>query len=370
MAPFASNRYRKGSDSKGLIERAEPDIPSIPNILVVDDEPSVLEFISTVFGAKGILNDTAQSLQQAEEAVSEKVYDIVFLDVGFPDGSGFSILEKLMRLSPRALVVMITAMNDLETAVQAIRKGAFDYITKPFSVVLFKERLDIIIEEWRARIFAQYYQNSLEQIVAEKTRELNETVHHIDHVYDMTVIALGEALNLRDPETQEHCRRVSTNSVLLGERLGLRGQRLKDLQWGAYLHDIGKIGISEKILSKSGPLSKEEMLVIQKHTILGYSMIKKIDFLKKAGDVILYHHERYDGNGYPLGLEGAGIPFYARIFMVIDAFDAMIVDRPYRKALTYAEALKEIRKRTGTHFDPEIVEKFLGLPESQLAVRL
>jgi putative nucleotidyltransferase with HDIG domain len=276
------------------------------------------------------------------------------------------VLEKIVEMSPQCLVIVITGVHDLQTAVKSIRKGAFDYITKPFSVMLFQERFSSVLEEWKSRVFAQSYQDYLENLVKERTSTLSNTKRKIEHVYDTTVHALGAALDLRDPETEEHCRRVSANSVLMGERLGICGQSLKDLKWGSYLHDIGKIGIPESILLKPGNLTEDEMSVVKKHAQLGHSMIKNIDFLEEASHVVLFHHEKWNGGGYPVGLKGKDIPLYARIFSISDAFDAMIVDRPYRTALPFGVVIDELRKCSGTHFDPDIVNQFLRISHSEL----
>lgn len=342
------------------------DLPGVPNILIVDDDDNILTLISSILLTRGYACDKAQTLREACKALSAKIYDIVFLDLGLPDGSGFTVLEKVVHITPEALVIVITGFHDLEKAVKSIRHGAFDYITKPFSVMLFRERLNSVIDEWKTRIFSNSYQRYLEKLIKERTNELCNTVSEIEHMHDVTVLALGAALDLRDPETEDHCRRVAENSILLGDILGIRGDKLKKLKWGSYLHDIGKIGIPEHILLKSGPLSEEEMAIVKKHSILGYSMIKDIDFLTDAGEVVLYHHEKFDGSGYPYGLKGQNIPLSARIFAIADAFDAMIFPRPYRKRISIDKVVKEINRCSGTHFDPDVVKAFLNIPVSQL----
>ncbi len=355
---------------RDIVDDSRIDLPGSPNILIVDDESSLLKLISSILITSGFTSDRAYNLSEAHKALSRKRYDIVFLDLGLPDGSGFKVLEKAIEIFPETLVVMITGIHDLQTAVSAIRKGAFDYITKPFSVMLFQDRFATVIEEWKSRTFTKSYQKYLEILVKEKTDELTDTVSKIEHVHDTTVFALGAALDLRDPETEEHCRRVSENSVRLGTVLGIKGDNLRNLKWGSYLHDIGKIGIPENILLKKGPLSEEEFSVVKKHSILGQSMIKNIDFLAEASEVVLYHHEKYEGSGYPLGLRGSEIPLFARIFAIVDAFDAMAYDRPYRKALGLKKVIKELIRCSGTHFDTEILKKFLQIPPAELKVKV
>jgi putative nucleotidyltransferase with HDIG domain len=355
--------------TRNIVDDNIIDLPGLPNILIVDDESNLLKLVSMILIKNGFTSDMAHNLDEAYKAFSRKKYDIVFLDLGLPDGSGFKALERAIDIFPETLVVMITGVHDLQTAVSAIRKGAFDYITKPFSVMLFQDRFATVIEEWKSRTFTNSYQKYLEMLVKEKTDELINTVSKIEHVHDTTVFALGAALDLRDPETEEHCKRVSENSIRLGMILGIKGNRLRNLKWGAYLHDIGKIGTPENILLKKGPLSKEEFSVVKKHSILGQSMIKNIDFLVEASEVVLYHHEKYEGTGYPLGLRGDEIPLFARIFAIVDAFDAMTNDRPYRKALGLKKVRKELNRCSGTHFDPKILKNFLELPPIELKIK-
>jgi putative nucleotidyltransferase with HDIG domain len=342
------------------------ELPGTPAILLVEDEPSLLELVASVLEANGLSCDRVSRVNEALRALSENLYDLVFLDLGLPDGSGFTVLERVRDTSPQAVITVTTGVHDLQTALKAIREGAYDYITKPFTIALFLERLQSALGEWKSRTFTAYYQNYLEKLVEEKAESLSTTASQIEHVYDMTVYALGAALDLRDPETEEHCRRVSANAVRLGEALCVRGQDMRDLKWGSYLHDIGKIGIPEAILQKEGPLTREEFSVIQQHAFLGYSMLRNIDFLEGACVVVLHHHEKYDGSGYPLGLERENIHLFARIFAVVDAYDAMVFDRPYRKAMSPEEAARELMRCRSTHFDPLVVDAFLSIPRELL----
>jgi putative nucleotidyltransferase with HDIG domain len=356
------------AETVSVIDLKDLDLPVEPKILVVDDEYTVIQIIISILNANGFTGDRVRTVKDACAAVMRNRYDIVFLDLGLPDGSGFAVLEKIVDRSPDTLIVVITGVHDIHTAVHAIRKGAFDYITKPFSIMLFQERLNTVSEEWKSRTFTRTYQKYLEKLLKERTDELFNTVNQIEHIHDETVCALGAALDLRDPETEEHCSRVSENSTLLGECLGVGIEEIRDLRWGAYLHDIGKIGIPEYILLKKGSLSSEEMDIVKKHSVLGHSMIKNIDFLTKASEVILYHHEKYDGSGYPYGLKGKSIPLFARIFAVADAFDAMVAKRPYREAMDFEQGVQELKRCDGVHFDPDIVAAFLQIPFSSLRI--
>jgi response regulator RpfG family c-di-GMP phosphodiesterase len=295
--------------------------------------------------------------------LSKNSYDIVLVDLQLPDGSGLSILDEQGAVPQGSIVVIITGQQNLEPAIQAIRRGTYDYITKPFSVQELGERLSRAVEEWRSRARYRYYQIHLEALLNQQTEALRETTRKIERVYDSAVYALGAALDLKDPETEEHCRRVARNSARLGIELALSKEQLRNLSWSAYLHDIGKIGIPEHVLGKAASLDPQEMEIVKAHPLMGFRMISNIGFLKGATEVVLYHHERYDGSGYPHGLRGNDIPLAARIFAVIDALDAITSDRPYRKAQPFSVVVEELKRGSGKQFDPDIVERFLQIPQ-------
>jgi len=332
-----------------------------PRILVLEDQAEIRSLITAMLKIRGFACDTAGSLAEARGMVARVTYDMLFLDINLPDGSGLSLAEE-STTSP--LVVVITGCSDIQTAVQAIRDGAIDFITKPFTVGDFLQRLDRAMEEWKSRTNTRYYARALENLVVVKANELSQTSRQLDEVRDSTVAALGAALNLKDHETSDHCRRVSQNSVRMGEALSLSSFELQNLKWGAYLHDVGKIGVPEHILLKPGDLTKEERAVVERHPLMGWTMLRGIDFLSYATDVVLSHHERFDGGGYPKRLSGTDIPLHARIFAVMDALDAMTSERPYRPPLPYAEACRDLESKAGTQFDPEILSIFLRASES------
>ena len=337
---------------------------SEPRILAVDDSDPIRRLLRLVAGASSFPCDTAGTVQEASRLIQRNHYDIVFLDYQLPDGTGMDLLEERRAHLSQTMIVMVSAEHELNTVVQLIRKGTYDFIPKPFTREALEERLEKVVEEWRSRVQLRHYQQQLEGLVKSMTEKLVDSSARMERIYDMTVAALGAAMDLRDPETEEHCRRVAENSAHLGRALGLEANELKNLRWGAYLHDIGKIGIPESILLKPSALLPEEMEVVKSHPVLGFRMISHIEFLKDTTDVVLYHHERYDGSGYPYGLVGPGIPLAARIFAVIDTMDAMVYDRPYRKALPFSGLVEEVQRQAGRHLDPGIVERFLEIPET------
>jgi response regulator RpfG family c-di-GMP phosphodiesterase len=338
-----------------------------PKILVLEDEKDIQSLVIAMLKIRGFTADIAGCVADARAAMAKARYDVMLVDVHLPDGSGLGLTEPGHPDAP--LIIVMTGSNDIQTAVQAIRNGAIDFITKPFTVGHFLQRIDKAIEEWRTRRSLQYYARALESLVQMKSDELSRSSRQIDDVCDMTVVALGAALNLKDSETADHSARVSQNSVKLGTLLGLSEFELKNLKWGAYLHDVGKIGIPERVLLKQGDLLPEERRVVEKHPVMGQMMIRNIEFLGFATDVVLAHHERFDGTGYPNGLKGERIPLNARIFSVMDTLDAMTSDRPYRAALPMAAVAAELEDKSGSQFDPEIVEVFLGAPASTWLVQ-
>jgi response regulator RpfG family c-di-GMP phosphodiesterase len=333
-----------------------------PRILVLEDEKDIQSLVTAMLKIRGFTADIAGSVAEARAAMAAGRYDIMLADVHLPDGSGLDLAEHGHPDAP--LVIVMTGSNDIQTAVQAIRNGAIDFITKPFTVGHFLQRIDRALEEWRTRRSLQFYARALETLVQMKSDELSRSTRQIDEVCDMTVQALGAALNLKDKESADHCSRVSDNAVRLGGLLGLSDFELKNLKWGAYLHDVGKIGIPEKVLLKQGDLLPEERRIVEKHPVMGQTMIRNIEFLGFAVDVVLSHHERFDGTGYPHGLAGERIPLNARIFSVMDTLDAMTSDRPYRMALPLAAVAAELEDKAGSQFDPDIVKAFLAAPAS------
>jgi putative nucleotidyltransferase with HDIG domain len=342
-------------------------LPGQPRILVLEDEASIQELVATMLRIRNLDCEAVSCLADARERVGRERYDILFIDVNLPDGSGLSLVEGNGPDSP--LVVIITAYSDIETAIGAIRRGAIDFITKPFTMDHFLQGVDKALDEWKSRTRLQGQARMLETLVRMKSDELSRSSRQIDEVHDATVLALGAALCLKDNETADHCARVSENCVKLGSLLGLSAFELRNLKWGAYLHDVGKIGVPESILLKPAPLTTDERRIIEKHPVMGYNMIRNIEFLVHATDVVLSHHERFDGSGYPHGLRGARIPLHARIFSIMDTMDAMTSERPYRTALPLSRVASEAQRGSGTQFDPEIVEAFLSAPPTTWRVQ-
>jgi HD-GYP domain-containing protein (c-di-GMP phosphodiesterase class II) len=203
----------------------------------------------------------------------------------------------------------------------------------------------------------------LEELVNQRTQQLQLALKQIESTYDETLHALGGALDLRDNATAGHSERVTRYSVEIAKVLGCTGEELRNIALGSFLHDFGKIGISDVVLHKPGKLTTEETEIMRQHVRFGYDMVSGISFLSGAAEILLAHHECYDGTGYPRGLAGNQIPMGARIFAISDTLDSMTSDRPYRNALSFEDARKEIVRCSGSQFDPNVVNAFLSIPE-------
>jgi cyclic di-GMP phosphodiesterase len=281
-----------------------------------------------------------------------------------PEMDGLRLVEWLRKADPDVPAIMVTAMHDLSTALEAIRRGAYDYILKPFEKDNLYLGVQRALEHRRLVLENRNYQRNLENLVEERTAQLKDALGQLEQSYDDTLEALGGALDLKDAETEGHCRRVTAFTIAIAKEMKVSRQLLPQIARAAFLHDIGKMAIPDQILRKPGPLTPEEREVMRTHCEIGYSMVTRIPFLREAAEIVLSHQEYFDGTGYPRSLKGEQIPLGARIFAVADALDAMISDRPYRKALSMTHAREEIQRCSGTQFDPGVVQVFLTMPDA------
>jgi putative nucleotidyltransferase with HDIG domain len=333
-------------------------------ILVVDDEEAIRDVVSTLLEAQDYECTAVSNGLLAENYLSQHPVDLVLSDMVMPEIDGFSLLEWLRKRHPNIPIVMVTAMHDLSTALEAIRRGAYDYILKPFE----KDQLYLAVRralEHRHLVLENlHYQRNLEKLVEERTSQLRGALEQLEQSYDDTLEALGGALDLKDAETEGHCKRVTAFTIAIAKAMKVQPALLPQIARAAFLHDIGKMAIPDQILRKPGPLTPEERDIMRRHCEIGYTMVTRIPFLKEAAEIVLAHQEYFDGTGYPRGLRGEEIPLGARIFAVADALDAMISDRPYRKALPMSHARAEIERCAGSQFDPNVVTVFLEMPDS------
>lgn len=335
----------------------------LEQILVVDDEEAIREVVSTMLESKGYRCTAVSNGRAAQEQVKRVTPDLVLSDMIMPEMDGIKLLDWLREYDPEVPVIMVTAIHDISTALEAIRRGAYDYILKPFEKDQLFLGVGRALQHRRLVAENRSYQLKLEQQVEERTAQLSNALAQLEQSYDDTLEALGSALDLKDAETEGHCQRVTAFTISIAKAMPVPNHYLPILARAAFLHDIGKMAIPDGILRKPGPLTDEEKQIMRKHCEIGYNMLIRIPFLQDAAEIVLAHQEFYDGTGYPRGLKGDQIPLGARIFTIADSLDAMISDRPYRRALPMSHAREEIRRCSGTQFDPKVVEVFATIPE-------
>jgi putative nucleotidyltransferase with HDIG domain len=340
-----------------------PDMAS-ENILVVDDEDSVREMICSILKESGFQCRGVTSGAEALSALkSNSGYALILSDLIMSGIDGLALLERVKRLQPELLMIMVTAVHDVSVALTAIRRGAYDYLLKPFEPDQLLTSVQRAIQTFRLKQENLAYQTRLESLVAEQTQTLRHAFAELERSYDITLEALGKALDLKDAETEGHSKRVTAFTMAIARAMELPQDRIRVIARGAFLHDIGKMAIPDAILRKPGRLTPEEQSLMREHARLGYQMLRRIPFLQEASNIVYSHQERYDGSGYPRGLKADQIPLGARIFAVADTFDAITSDRPYRAAQSISSARREIQSYSGTQFDPEIVTVFMSISQ-------
>lgn len=333
-------------------------------ILVVDDEETIREIVSSMLTSAQFQTRQASSGMEALALLdSGEEFDLVLSDLMMAEMDGIALLERAKERFPAMPVVMVTAVHDIQVALQALRNGAYDYLLKPFEREQLLATVRRALETRRLKRENDAYRTNLEALVAERTQQWKLALANLEKSYDITLEALGDALDLKDAETLYHTRRVTAYTIAIARKMGLPKDAINVIARGAFLHDIGKMAIPDKILVKPDKLTTEEMSIMKEHAYHGYKIVSKIQFLAEAAEIVYAHQEWYDGSGYPRQLKGEEIPLGARIFSIADTLDAMTSDRPYRRAKTFGQARDEIKKFSGRQFDPGIVELFLEMPD-------
>lgn len=333
-------------------------------ILIVDDEEPIREIVHSMLGAAGYQCQQAGSGMEALATLtSGEEFELMLSDLMMADLDGIGLLERTKEKYPDMPVVMVTAVHDISVALAAIRNGAYDYLLKPFEREQLLNTVSRALENRRLKVENRTYQTNLESLVKARTEQLQVTVRELERSYDITLEALGDALDLKDRETEGHSRRVTLFTIAIAQAMGLPREQITVIARGAFLHDIGKMAIPDSILNKPGKLESHEMAIMREHAYHGYQIVKKIPFLADAAEIVYSHQEWFNGEGYPRGLKATEIPLGARIFSVADTFDAITSDRIYRPAQSFDAARVEIGKWAGRQFDPEIVRVFLAMPD-------
>jgi len=327
-------------------------------ILIVDDEMAIRKLLRRKLSRENYKCEEADSAEQALDKLSRHSTELVILDIKMPGKSGIELLSEVRASYPDTAVLMATAINDVNIAIQCMKQGAYDYLPKPFNLEEVMLSVDRSLEKRRLELELREYRQYLEQKVEEQTQELRK-------LFLGAIEALVFALEAKDKYTAGHSRRVTQFAVAIGKQAGLSPEEIEDLRWGGLLHDVGKIAVDQLIQNKPGELTPEEYEHIMIHAHAGAGIVKPV-VNQRVVEMIEHHHDHYDGGGMKQVVTGEKIPLGARILAVADAFDAMTSDRPYRSALPIKQALSEIRQCAGTQFDTAVVDALLQIPMAEL----
>ena len=338
-------------------------------VLIVDDEPVVRRILRQRLSAEGYHCEEAGSAREAVDRLAKNPAELVVLDIKMPGKSGVELLPEIKQMYPDTAVIMATAITDTSTAIKCMKDGAHDYMVKPFNLDEVAISAQRALEKRRLELDNRAYQQHLEEMVRERTAELNQAIGKIKLASLDTIHRLARAAEYKDEGTGAHIQRMSQYSAAIARRMGLGHRDIEDILYAAPMHDVGKIGIPDRILLKTRSLDKDEWEVMKKHTVIGAEILRGSDaeFIQLAETIALTHHEKWDGSGYPQGLRGSEIPLTGRITAIADVFDALTSRRPYREALSVEESLEIVKQSRGSHFDPDVVDAFLAVIDEILA---
>ena len=333
--------------------------PPAAELLIVDDEPCVRQVLTRWLEAEGYVCSQAADGEEAWGALRQRTFALLVTDISMPGMSGMELLERTKRCLPGVAVILLTGMDDRETAIRALRLGAYGYIIKPFGQTEVLINVANALRRRDSVHMSDQYEEQLEDEVRLRTADIRRTQEEI-------ALRLVAASEFRDEETGAHIRRMGLYAAMLADAAGWNGSDAADMRMAAPMHDIGKIGTPDSILLKPGKLTDDEFSVMKRHTEIGAQMLQGSDvpLLRMAKDIAFCHHEKWDGSGYPQGLAGRSIPESARLVAVADVYDALVSERVYRTALPEEEAIAIMSAANSQHFDPAAFACFLQmLPE-------
>jgi putative nucleotidyltransferase with HDIG domain len=354
----------------------------IPGVLFVDDEVNIRRALARLFRTEPYRVLQAGSAEEALRILESESVQVVVSDQRMPGMHGATLLSRVRERWPETIRIMLTGYTEIDVAVEAINQGeVYRLITKPWNDEELRATIRTAIDAWRMRreidrlnrvtheqnLELQEMNRTLESKVHERTRQVQNKHQELRLAYLSTVRALAEAIDAKDPYTRGHSERVGVYSSRIARELGCEARFIERIYLAGLLHDIGKIGIRDHIITKPGPLTQQEYEEVKKHPAIGARILEPVDFLSDIVRCVRHHHEWYDGTprGYPDGLKGAEIPYPSRIILVADTVEAMTSDRPYRTSMSMGRVVEEVQIFSGTQFDPAVADAFLALVERE-----
>jgi putative two-component system response regulator len=342
-------------------------------ILIVDDEKINLDVMEAMLIPQGYEIIIAQNGIEALNKANENEPDVILLDIMMPGMNGFEVAKQLKQNEETKVIpiVMVTALSEVQDRVKALEAGADDFLTKPVDDIELRARVSSLLKVKAYNDHMKNYQKELEDEVAKRTIQLKQAFEKIKKSSMDTIYSLTRAAEYRDTDTGAHIMRMSHYSAALARKMGINENTVEFILYAAPMHDVGKIGIPDKILLKPGKHDPEEWGIMKEHTVIGGEILEgsSTGFAKLGKMIALTHHEKWDGSGYPKGLKGREIPKIGRVTALADVFDALTSKRPYKAAFSMEESLNIINAGKGKHFDPEVVDAFLSTQSEILAIK-
>lgn len=336
-------------------------------LLITDDEATSLRLLEAMLRLLGYQVILARDGEEALAKVKETPPNVILLDTLMPKMDGFEVARRLKgdEATKAIPIIMMTALDEVEDRVKALEAGADDFLSKPVDATELRPRVNSQLKVKAYNDLIRNYPKEIETEVARRTQDLSKAFEKMKIGSLDTVYRLSRAAEYKDEDTGAHVERMSHYSSAIARQMGLDGDFVERILWASPMHDIGKIGIPDRVLQKPGKLDDEEWVIMRSHTTIGAEILKdaSADFIKLAADIAISHHEKWNGSGYPRGIKGADIPLAGRIVALADVFDALTSERPYKAAFTLEKALAIIKESRGSHFDSEVVNAFLAIKD-------